>query len=150
MKKSTILIITAVFLISVFVVGIFGLQNVPYDRLVYVNKIVPTSVTLSNGEESLEIKYSEPNGYYYVTIPYESYQQGMLVMINYDINPTDATNKKLDVTINNVNTNSKGILQENGAIKLEDRGIVDVTYRTQDQSGGAMMTFRIRVGAKRT
>lgn len=145
MKKSTILIITAVFLISVFVVGIFGLQNVPREDIVYIEKITPTSVTLSNGEPSPEIKYSE-NGYYYVTIPRESYQQGMMVMINYEINPTNATNKKLDVTVNNdVSTNSKGVLQENGAIKLEDSGIVVVTYRAQDRTGGATMTFRIRI-----
>lgn len=145
MKKSTILIIVAVFLISVFVVGIFGLQNIPYDERVYIEKITPMSVTLDNGAPSPEIKLSQ-NGYYIVTIPREHYQKGMCVIINYDINPTNATNKKLRVTIDNdLSSNSKGVLQENGSIKLEDSGMIDVTFWAQDQMGGATMTVRIRV-----
>ena len=139
MKKSTILIIVAVFLISVFVVGIFGMQNVPYNEIVYVEKIVPTSVTLSNGAESPRIK-RDAGGSYYVVIAYE---QNVMVMINYDIVPGNATNRKLDVKITNINSNSKGSVLENGAILLEDKGVVKVTYRAQDSASGAYMVFYI-------
>ena len=139
MKKSTILIIVAVFLISVFVVGIFGMQNVPYNEIIYVEKIVPTSVTLSNGAESPKIK-RDADGSYYVVIAYE---QNVMVMINYDIVPGNATNRKLDVKITNINSNSKGSVLENGAILLEDKGVVKVTYRAQDSASGAYMVFYI-------
>lgn len=140
MKKSTILIIVAVFLISVFVVGIFGMQNVPYNEIVYVNQIVPTSVTLSNGAESPQIKTSKDNSYYYIVVPYV---QNIIVMINYDVLPNDATNRKLDVEVTNINANSKGSVLENGAIMLEDKGVVKATYRAQDSASGASMVFYI-------
>lgn len=148
MKKSTILIIVAVFLISVFVVGIFGLQNIPYDELVYVEKIIPTTITFDSNEGTIEKKiyYSEDDGgYYYVTIPSRNYRQGMNIIINYDLNPTDATNKRLGVTVINSAENSKGVLQENGSIKLEDRGNLEVIYEAQDQKGGAKMRLIIRI-----
>lgn len=148
MKKSTILIIVAVFLISVFVVGIFGLQNIPYDERVYVEEIIPTTITFDSVEGTIEKKifYNEDDGgYYYVTIPDKNYRQGMCIMVNYDITPTDATNKILSVSVRNLDGNSNGMKQENGSIKLEDRGRVEVTYQAQDQQGGATMRLIIRI-----
>ncbi len=139
MKKSTILIIVAIFLISVFVVGVFGLKDVPYNEIVYIEKIVPTSVILSTGAESPQIKTSQ-KGYYYIVVPYE---QNIKVMINYDIVPNDATNRKLDIEVTNINANSKGSILESGAILLEDKGVVKVTYRALDSASGAKMEFYI-------
>lgn len=148
MKKSTILIIVAVFLISVFVVGIFGLQSIPYEQIVYIEQIIPTTITFDSNEGTIEKKiyYSEDDGgYYYVTIPNRNYRQGMSVMVNYDLRPTDATNKRLSVNVKNLNENSNGTLQENGSIKLEDRGNIEVIYKAQDQTGGATMRLIIRI-----
>ncbi len=65
MKKSTILVLLIVFLGSVLVVGIFGLASVPYEKIVYVKEIRPTSVTtISANAQSLEIKQNE-QGYSY-------------------------------------------------------------------------------------
>ncbi len=148
MKKSTILIIVAVFLISVFVVGIFGLQSIPYEQIVYIEQIIPTTITFDSNEGTIEKKiyYSEDDGgYYYVTIPNRNYRQGMSVMVNYDLKPTDATNKRLSVNVKNLDENSNGTLQENGSIKLEDRGNIEVIYKAQDQTGGATMRLIIRI-----
>lgn len=148
MKKSTILIIVAVFLISVFVVGIFGLQSIPYEQIVYIEQIIPTTITFDSNEGTIEKKiyYSEDDGgYYYVTIPNRNYRQGMSVMVNYDLRPTDATNKRLSVNVKNLDENSNGTLQENGSIKLEDRGNIEVIYKAQDQTGGATMRLIIRI-----
>ena len=49
MKKATILILIAVYLGSIFVVGIFGMKNMPYEEIVPIKTIIPTSVTLSSG-----------------------------------------------------------------------------------------------------
>lgn len=139
MKKSTILIVVAVFLISVFVVGIFGLQNVPYNEIVYVEQIVPTSVTLSNGAASPLIRQND-SGHYYVTITYE---QNLMVMINYEVVPNDATNRNVEIAITNINPNSNGQLQQNGAILMKDSGVLRVTFRATDSASGPTMVFYI-------
>lgn len=149
MKKSTILIIVAVFLISVFVVGIFGLQSIPYEQRVYIEQIIPTTITFDSNEGTIEKKiyYSEDDGgYYYVTIPYIPNREGeMIVTVNYDLSPTDATNKRLSVNVKNLDENSNGTLQENGSIALTDRGNIEVIYKAQDQTGGATMRLIIRI-----
>lgn len=139
MKKSTILIIVAVFAVSVFVVGIFGLKNVPYNEIVYVEEIKPTSVILSTSDEAPEIKKSK-SGYYYVVIPYV---KDIQFMITYEVVPNDATNRKLDVTLENVNKNSDGVILDSGAIQLRNKGIVRVTYRATDSAAGPTMEFLI-------
>ena len=136
MKKSTILIITAVFLISVFVVGIFGLQNVPYEEIVYVEKIIPVSITLPKGD--VNVTYNEYYGSYLATIPKSYYENGMTLYVNYEITPNDATNKTLNVTINNLNDNSNSVLQKNGAIKMEDSGTIEILYTAPGSQGGSI------------
>ena len=51
MKKSTILILALVFLGSVVVVGIFGMQSVPFNERVYIEKITLSGVTSSTGTQ---------------------------------------------------------------------------------------------------
>ena len=50
MKKSTILILLIIFLGSVLIVGIFGMQSVPYEQTVYIEEIVPSGIATSTGE----------------------------------------------------------------------------------------------------
>lgn len=137
MKKSTILIIVVVFAVSVFVVGIFGMQNVPYNEYVYVNKITPTSVSLSN-DTIVSVRENELG--YYIVVPYE---QDIRILIDYKVEPEDATNRHLSVTIDNINENSNAELLENGAIQLHDSGVVKVTYRATDAVTGPSMVIYI-------
>lgn len=150
MKKSTILIITAVFLISVFVVGIFGLQNVPYEECVYIEKITPTTITFDSNEGTIEknVYYTEEDGgYYYVTIPNKNFHKGMLIWVNYDLSPSNASNKQLRITKDDTLGENPicEILDDGAVIKINDVGMVNLFYEAQDQKGGAKMTLQIRI-----
>ena len=137
MKKSTILIIMVVFLMSIFVVGVFGMKSVPYNEITYVEKIVPTQVTLDNGTV-VEIQQNEKG--YYVYVPYK---EKRVVMIDYEIVPNDATNRKLEVTIEKANKNSDAEILDNGGIQLNDKGIIIVRYFTTDSVSPKTMVFYI-------
>lgn len=137
MKKSTIILIVIVFAVSVFVVGIFGVRSVPYNERIYVTSITPTAITLSN-DAVTKFEYNE-KGYYEVDVPYED---GVVVVIDYEINPINATNKTLDISIDNLNKNSDAVI-ENGGIKFNNSGVVKVTYRVTDSPDGPSMVFYI-------
>lgn len=137
MKKSTIILIVLVFAVSIFVVGIFGVRSVPYNERIYVTSITPTAVTLSN-DAVVKFEYNE-KGYYEVDVPYE---EGLVVVIDYEINPVNATNKTLDIAIDNLNKNSDAV-RENGGIKFNNSGVVKVTFRVTDSPDGPSMVFYI-------
>lgn len=142
MKKSIIILILVVFLGSVFVVGVFGLENVPYNERIYVKEIIPTEVTLSTNEKVEIMKEIDKEGkqVYYIRCVYE---EGMRVFVNYNITPDNASNRKVNVTVENVNENSDAELMANGSIKLNDRGIVKITFRAVDSGDPPKMVFYI-------
>lgn len=136
MKKSTILIILVVFAASVFVVGFWGIQNVPYEEIIYVEEITPTHVYYGRKSDEAEIKTNKYG--YYVNFPYE---EGMTVKIDYEITPNDVTNRRVDIEIQNLNTDSQAELDSMGAITLKNRGPVCITYRAKDSASGPTMTI---------
>lgn len=137
MKKSTVLILAVVFIVSVFVVGIFGMKNVPYNQIIYVEEIVLDSVTLSNGK-SVELKKDDSG--YYIRIEYE---ENLSVIVSYNVSPSNATDRNLNVTVENINKNSDGELQLNGSILLKNKGAVRITYRADDQAGASYVVLTI-------
>lgn len=137
MKKSIIILIMVVFLGSVFVVGVFGMQNVPYNERIYVQEIIPTSVTLSTNEK-VEIKQNERG--YYIRFTYE---EGAIVFINYIITPDNASNRHVDITIDNTNDNSNAELLPNRGIKFNDSGSIVVTFSSVDSGEPKTMKFYI-------
>ena len=136
MKKSTILIILVVFAASVFVVGFLGIENVPYKEIIYVKEITPTHVYFGRQAEEAEIKTNK-NGYY-VNFPYE---EGITIVIDYEITPNDATNRKISIEIKNLNTDSDATVENSGAITLHNSGPVRITYRATDSASGPTMVF---------
>lgn len=138
MKKSTILIILVVFAVSVFVVGFWGIQNVPYEEIIYVEQITPTHVFYGRQSDEAEIKFDEQQKYFYVNFPYE---EGMTVKIDYEITPHDVTNRRVDIEIENLNPDSDAVLNSMGTITLNNRGPVIITYRAKDSASGPTMTI---------
>jgi len=143
MKKSIIVLILVVFLGSVFVVGVFGLENIPYNERIYVKSIVPTEVTLSTGER-VEIKNEVTQDgkiIYYIRCTYE---EGMWAFINYDITPDNASNRKVDITIDNsISANSDAELLADRRIKFNNRGTVKITFKAVDSANPPEMVFYI-------
>lgn len=139
MKKSTILMLLIVFVVSVLVVGIFGMQSVPYEQILYVKEIVPTSVTSMTGtSEGLEIQ-SDENGYY-VMLPYE---EGLELLINYELKPADCTNKNVEVSIVYPAKNQPAELTERNTILFNRKGSIHLLYRATDSATSPVMDFWI-------
>ena len=140
MKKSTILILLIVFVGSVLVVGIFGMQSVPYEQILYVKEIVPTSVTSMTGNsKGLEIKINN-KGYYYVVVPYE---EGLELLINYDLKPADCTNKNVSVAIVYPDKDLPAELTERNTILFNRKGQIRLQYRPTDSATAPVMDFLI-------
>ena len=139
MKKFTVLVLLIVFLGSVLVVGIFGLQSVPYEKIVYVKEIRPTFVTtISENAQKLEIKMNDKG--YYVMLPYE---EGLEVLINYELTPADCTNKKVKVDIVYPEKNLPAVITDKNSVKFERKGSVHLQYRAQDSLSCPVMDFWI-------
>lgn len=139
MKKSTILILLIVFVVSVLVVGIFGMQSVPYEQILYVKQIVPTSVTSMIGSsQDLQIQTDE-NGYY-VMLPYE---EGLELLINYELKPADCTNKNVKVVIVYPVKNQPAELTERNTILFNRKGAIHLQYSATDSASAPVMDFWI-------
>ena len=141
MKKSTILILFIVFLGSVLIVGVFGMQATFWEAPVYVEQIIPTSVATTSGK-SLEIR--QRDDHYYVVVPYE---ENLKIFISTRVEPTDSTNKSLKITIvnNNDPSNPRAEVGEKNEIIIYRGGAVQVQYRAQDRATSAVMNFWIYV-----
>ena len=83
MKKSTFLIILIVFVLSVVIVGLFGMKIRSYDVKVYITNIVPTEITLNDDANTIYRYYPKgsdsanqirelegQSNSYYVRVPY--------------------------------------------------------------------------------
>ncbi|MCM1289744.1 MAG: hypothetical protein NC132_04460 [Corallococcus sp.] len=157
MKKSTVLILLIVFVLSVVIVGIFGMKIMSYNVKVYIDRIVPTQVVLNDGNNTVYTYYpdgsdaknqirvhpSQPNTYY-VFVPYED---GLTVVADYEILPNDATNRNLKIVIS---YDSKGgVVGEGGdqsnsaslrnnVITFKQKADIVVTFRSTDGSNAIM------------
>ena len=138
MKKSTIILLLIVFLGSVIIVGVFGMQSVPFEEIVYVKNIVPTSVSTFDGDR-LTIRQRE--GYYYVVV---DFQQGLTLYINTRVEPADSTNKELSVTIvNNNAANPIAKIGDDGGIVILRSGDVHLHFSPRDSATAKGMDFWI-------
>lgn len=94
MKKSVILIIAAVYILSVCIVGFFGIKMRMYNETINVESITITSVTLndsdiewkiaSDGTKAIARELTEPNAV-------------LTFKVYYEVLPLDATDKTVDL-----------------------------------------------------
>ena len=153
MKKSTVLIMLIIFLGSVLIVGIFGMQSVPYESIVYVKSIVPTSVITSDGQQ-VEIQRNA-RGEYYAIIDYKpSFKDGVEIFevsVGYNLEPADCTNKNLKVLIVYPTADlpcdplPEDLTTWRGALIFHRKGTVHLQYRAQDSATGAVMDIWLYV-----
>ena len=126
MKKSVIIAIIAVYLLSIFVVGYFGMNIAVYDVNIYVTDIEILKVT-GDGEEC-EIKTNDAGKSVSV-----NYTEGLVVFIHAKANPTDATVKDVIFSIEENNAIAT-IDEEKGYLTFHKPGPVTVTIRATDQN----------------
>lgn len=146
MKKSTILILIIVYLGSIFIVGVYGLNPPRGNDIVYCESIVPDSITLSTGDvlsgDSIVKNTDDPNVIRYdVKISSKKYYDGLTVTISYKLTPdncscngkTDAV-KFYDVSPVNDGKIPAATISEDGKIKFSRKAQFDVKLKVQDQA----------------
>ena len=153
MKKSTILILLIVFLGSVLIVGVFGMDSIPFESIVYIQGINPTSVVTSDGQH-IEIKQNS-RGEYYAIIDYKPIiREGVEVFevsVSYNLEPTDCTNKNLKVAIVYPTTElpcdalPEDMSAWRGTLVFHRAGSVHLKYMALDSSTGAEMDIWLYV-----
>lgn len=141
MKKSTILVICIVFVASVLVVGFFGMQVSSYYSKVYIDSITPSAIYCSTDEQLSFLPSDEPNSY---PIMITAFEQEMVVRIDYDVSPGDATGRdKIQISITGqgsyTGNNDNPVATLDGqSIILHQLGFVEITYRATDGSNRYM------------
>lgn len=126
MKKSVILIILGIYLLSIFVVGYFGMKVAVYDQKIYVESIEIYDVQV-NGS-SIAIKESE-SGMLYVTVPYS---EDLVVWIFVKSYPDNATNKQCKFIIEDNLPYAE--IDSVGRLYISQPTAVTVTVRATDQN----------------
>lgn len=163
MKKSTIIILLVVFLGSVLIVGIFGMQAVAWEDIVYLDKIEITSIITSDGQ-NVDIKYNETGNYYYAILNYvprkvqQADENGEIVekdvfevTLVWDYSPKNATNKEIKVSIIEPQTPACDPLTENAKrgrgdpLVFRRTGSVHLRYAATDSATGAKLDIWLYV-----
>lgn len=163
MKKSTIIVLLIVFLGSVLIVGIFGMQAVPYEKLVYINTIEVTDIITDDGQK-VNIKYNQEGNYYFAFITYNpqrvqrtdengnsTYEEVFEVTIVWDYLPKNATNKNIKVSIVEPAEPPCDPLTENAAagrgdpLVFRNPGNVHLRYAAVDSATGAKLDIWLYV-----
>ncbi len=151
MTKPTILILTIVYLASILIVGIFGMQIMSFNNINYIS-----SITLANDNDHLEFSHNRDTLFFIEksmddeATPYKEYQLifdgkvGMTIKITpvlTAIDPTiDPTNKELDVSVFCNENSPNCISYENGIFTVNAKiGDATITYRSKDNSNKKMV-----------
>ena len=135
------------FLASVLVVGIFGMQAESYYSKVYIENITPAAIYCTTDEQLSFGTSTQPNRY---PVRIRQFQQGMTIRIDCDVSPSDATlfnSIAVEITgQGNYTGNDDNVVAtlDGQNIILHQLGFVEVTYRATD-GGNARMTVVIYV-----
>ena len=146
MSKPTILILSIVYLASVLIVGIFGMQVMSFNNVNYIESITINlqEVEFSDNQIPVILKEDEsdnPDEKRYTILC--KYSNNLTIFANPIIiakDPTlDATNRNLRITKDNNNDDS--IIYENGVFKVNKiplNNSVEFTFYSQDSSNKFM------------
>ncbi len=131
MKKSTVLIVLITFVLSVVLVGIFGMQMMSYDTKIYIDKIVPREVITSANIPGVRISESkEVAREYSVTLPY---LEGLVVRIDFELTPADATQRTVELSVTSSNAENFARIEGMNIAVLRE-GTIRLRYRATDGS----------------
>ncbi|MCI5938850.1 MAG: hypothetical protein MRZ17_02955 [Acholeplasmataceae bacterium] len=138
MKKSVILLVSAVYIFAIVIVGFLGLKMRVYDPTIYVEKIVCETKGYHEYSEEDKIK-KDHDGYIQV-----EYAKDLVVEINCKPNPDNATNKSFDYSILG-NTNRYELTIKNdgtASIKFKEATAYTIIVTATDNHKA---TLRIKV-----
>ena len=151
MTKPTILILVVVYLASVLIVGIFGMQIMSFNNINYI-----ASISLINDNDHLEFSHDrnllvltetskddEATPYKKYDLVILEYKAGMTIKITprlTAVDPTlDPTNKELDVSVFCNENFPNCITYAKGVFTINSVGDAIITYRSKDNSNQKMV-----------
>ncbi len=137
MKKSVILVIAVVYLVSIILVGFYGINVKVYNETTYVEYIdcLTEGYTPYDPNNPDELAFIEEGKDGYISY---KYTEGLVVNLKCVARPDDATNKKLKYTTSDTNVTISDIKND---------GTVDITFNS---SGAAIITVTAEDGRDAT
>ena len=131
MKKSVILIIGIIYIVSVVIVGFIGLQMRVYNPTVYVTDITCAvkNFTPAEMDQSLMDKYGWD---YYYLLPMTS--ETITIEIRCRVIPEDATNSLVDFFIDTADSEYITLSYDNSIaqVTFRDEGVYKITAKSSD------------------
>ncbi len=138
MKKSSVIIVIITFVLSVVLVGIFGMKMISYNTRVYIHTITPTAVTTSANISGVKLTAGSEKDSYILVLPYF---EDLVVRIDYEIDPADATDGAVELTV--PDPADREVVGTDGLNLLAKRqGSARLRYRAKD-GGGAEITVTL-------
>lgn len=131
MKKSVVLLIGLVYIISVVIVGVLGLKMRVYDEVVYVTDIVLSIKGYEPWEKDFEYEGNFINYYYYF-----DYTPEMKIEIQGNVEPVEATSSHIDYRIaddlKNIVTLEKSSDNNIAIVTFHESTTLDITAQSTD------------------
>ncbi len=119
MKKSVVIIIALIYVLSVITVTLFGLQHKSFNEIIYVSQveiIEPNASFDQNGGKYIRITPDESGGGQYQLV--------------WEVTPENATNTA--VTFNYDKQKSYVTVDENGLVTFTGQGAITITVTAAD------------------
>lgn len=119
MKKSVAILIGIIYIVSIVIVGFFGLKIKGYDTTTYVTEVafVGDDVsTMDDGTKLIVIDYSE----------------GLTYQLQWKVSPDDATHP--EVRFGYDETTTVGEVNQEGLITFYKKGVISVFIHSTDGS----------------
>ena len=147
MSKPTILILSIVYLASVLIVGIFGMQVMSFNNINYIDTITidVNEIEFSNGQvfdgknTIFKAETITDDG-----IPYEQYtiffkySENLNISIKPKVVAKDPTLDPTDGTLN-VSSNNDNIIYNEGVFTVKGKDVVTFVFNSQDSSNKKMV-----------
>ena len=124
MKKSVVILIALIYVVSIALVSFFGLQYKTFNPIVYT-----TSVELLNEN----VKVNEQGEPYVVVRPDDEGNRQYQIL--YRVHPDNATNNEVSFAYDNQNGTVS--IDENGVVTFTKKGVVTVQIIAKDGSGAS-------------
>lgn len=131
MKKSSVIIVIITFVLSVVLVGIFGMKMISYNTRIYIETITPTEVTTSANIQGVKLGSGREENSYILVLPYFS---DLIVRIDYEIDPADATDGIVELTV--PDPADREVVETDGlTLRAKKQGSARLHYRAKDGGG---------------
>ena len=135
MKKSVVILILVIYLVSVALVSFFGLQYKTFDEVIYTE-----SIEFLNDD----IKTLEEDGSLYAVVRKDESTGLWTYQIKYRVYPDNATNSEVEY-IYDTQTPGVTLDPETGVVTFDRKGALTVTIKPKDGTDiSATVTIRAR------